>query len=464
MKKHLFSLLTLLFASSMLFAQETEAPQKDAKSEEYRRSSLCLILIDETDMPKRDTIVESFLAVPMPEKFNDHNISARVFNPEGWVITAEDKAAYELAVKSAAEPAGEGQPAPKKKGGGGFGKFMKAAAGTALSVASGSSKSVMVDVKDKEEYAIIAHKHLLEEKVAKQLFDKWFIDENGDFSIALVGERGLYDASTLDVQTAKNSVRGMHMLEDAGEELINNTFVVVSRFRYMSKDELMAEINATAQAAAGLLGGQAQAIAGLASMGASAALGAGYYVRSTSFLFQLKWNDEVANTFYSDLWDNHDKYSASDIFSLKYIGQESAFANVKAGIFTSKSEAELIRIATVNSTDAVLAKLQKKYEVFRTKTPLVVEGDKIYAYIGMKEGLEKGDKFEVLEQVMDPETGKTTYKRKATLTVNADKIWDNRFMANEELAEQGQEQVLTATEFTGNANGLYSGMLLRQIN
>lgn len=44
------------------------------------------------------------------------------------------------------------------------------------------------------------------------------------------------------------------MLEDIGEDLIGNTFVLVSRYRYMSKDELAAEIDAIAQAAAELAG------------------------------------------------------------------------------------------------------------------------------------------------------------------------------------------------------------------
>ena len=462
MKKLLFPVLTFMFIGSLAFAQEAEQSAKDAKSEEYRRSSLCLILVDEQDMPMRDLIVTSFLEAPMPDKFNDHNISGRVFCPDGWELSDADRAAYDKAFNAAFESAGEGKPAPKKKGG--FGKLMKAAASIALTEATGAETSVMVDSKDKDMYAVIANKHLLEQKVAKQLFDKWFIDNNGDFSMELVQERGLYGASMLDVQTAKNSVRGMDMLKDAGEELINNTFVVVSRFRYLSKDELAAELDAVAQALAGTTNNSnVSALASLATTGAKASLGAGYYVRSTSFLFQLKWNDDISNKFYSDLWDNPSEYEASDIFSLKYIGQESAFANVKASIFTNKPQDELIQIATINATDAVLAKLQKKYEVFRTKTPLVVDGDKLYAYIGTKEGLEGGERFEVLEQTVDAETGKTSYKRKGTVTVGKGKVWDNRFMAAEELAQQGKQQTLSATEFTGSANGLYSGMLLRQI-
>ena len=121
----------------------------------------------------------------------------------------------------------------------------------------------------------------------------------------------------------------------------------------------------------------------------------------------------MASTFYSELWNNREAYDNSELFSLQYIGSESAWANVKAGIFTSKPESELIRIATVNASDAAIAKLAKNNDVFKTKTPLIIDGDGIYAKIGLKEGLEAGDRFEVLERIQDEKTGKTVYNKKA---------------------------------------------------
>lgn len=409
-------------------------------------------------MPYRDTITAAFLSAPMPEKYNDHNIAGRIFDPSSLNATKEDKAAFEEASGLADESA-DGSTAKKK---GGLGKFVRAAAGAALASTAGTESSTIIDDADKDEYAVLSHKYLLEQRVAKQLFDKWFIDEGGNFSMSLVQERGLYDASMSDVQTAKNSALGMGLLADAGEELINNTFVVVSRYRYMSKDDLVAEIEAAASAIGSAIGGYGDLASSISSTAVKASLGAGYYVRATSFLFQLRWNEEISNTFYQSLWDNKQAYDSSDIFELKYIGQESAFANVKAGIFSNKEEGELIRIATVNATDAVIAKLQKKYDVFKTKTPLLTTKP-LTAHIGMKEGVEPGDKFEVLEQIVDPETNKTTYKRKATITAKKGRIWDNRYMANEEREATGEESDLTATEFEGKDSGLYPGMLLRQI-
>ncbi len=407
-------------------------------------------------MPNRELIRKAFLDAPVPDKYNDHNISERVFDLATLQLTDADKAAY---LQATAPDTVAGKVAKKK---GGFGKIMKGVAGAAMSIAAGTESSTTIDTGDRETYAMIAYKHLLEKAVAKQLFDKWFINHQGDFTMDLVKERGLYDATVMDVQTAKSSVRGMGMLEDAGEELVNNTFVVVSRYRYMSKEELVAELEATAKAVGSLFGDYGDIAASAGSV-ARLSLGDGYYVRTTSFLFQLRWNNNISNTFYADLWNNPEKYHASDIFSLKYVGEERAWANTKAGIFSSKTEEELMHIATVNATDAVLAKLEKKYDVFKTKTPLL-SVEPLTASIGLKEGVEPGDKYEVLEKIVNAETGKTEYKRKATVTVTKDKdqIWDNRYMASEEQALAGDVQSITATRFEGPKD-LYPGMLLRQI-
>lgn len=467
MKKLLCSLV------AFLCLQGAYSQESDKKDMNYKRSSLCLFMIDEAKMPKRDTIKEAFLSVPMPDKYNDHNLAVRMFSTDSMRITSQDEKAFHEAVMAGILGeqlakqiyAGEGDgtaPAPKKKSG--FGKMMGSLGKSMASDLSGG----LIDTTKKSNYAVLTYKFLQQQNIAKQLFDKWFKDQEGKFSMQLVQDRGMYAASAMDIEKAKSSVQGYGLLKDAGEELVKNTFVVVTRYRYLSKDQLVTEIDSAAQLVAEQFGGYAAlgAKAGILAMKAS--LGAGYYVKTTSYLFQLNWNDSIADLFYSQLWTNPEAYENSDIFKIKYIGEENAWANVKAGIFTKKSEPELIRIATVNAMDAVLAKLEKKYEVFKTKTPMVVTkvNDKesvITAKIGMKEGLESGDKFEVLEKIVDPETQRTTYKRRGVVKVSKDQIWDNRYMADEERAANGKEQGFQETRFEGKTKDYYSGMLLRQI-
>ncbi len=460
----------LLLLVTFMFSQISFAEKNEDKGSDYRRSSLCLIMLDESKMPHREVIKEAFLSLPMPDKYNDHNTSVRMFCKDTMQLTTEDNKAFKEAERAGVlgenrakqKNSGEGsdKDAGKKKGN--FGKMAGGLGKAALGGATGG----LVNETTNSEYAASAYKFLQQQNMAKQLFNRWFRTQDSSFSMNLVQERGMYDASAIDIENAKSSARGMALLADAGEELINNTFVVVTRFHYLSKDELVAQIDATAQAVAKQLGSYAALGAKAGTLALKASLGAGYYVQSTSYLFQLNWNDSIAGIFYNQLWDNPEAYEQSDIFSLKYIGSEKAWANVKAGIFTDKSESELIRIATINATDAALAKLEKKYEVFKTKTPMIVSGDEknpvITAKIGMKEGLEAGDKFEVLEKIFDPETQRTSYKRKGVVKVSKDQIWDNRFMAGEERALEGKTQDFEETRFEGKGN-YYTGMLLRQI-
>lgn len=455
MKKLSITLVALaLLQSGVMFAQKNAG-----KGEEYRRSSLCTYLIDEGEMPKIDTIKQAFLDAPIPIKYNDHNVCERIFSVNLNGLTDEHRKAFEAHVAKY----GEGNKPKKKKGG--FGAALGGLGKELLNEAAGG-KSVLMDDKSKQDIEIATFNYLLEQKIAKSLFDKWFIDENGEFTDAMMRERGLFDASALDLQTAQNTLGGMDILATEGEELVKNTFVVVSRFRYMSKDEVIAEGQSYVAAAGSLTGNSeaASALSSLGGLGAKAALGEGYYVTITSYLYQLVWDDEVKAKLY-EMWGNKAQYDVADLFELKYIGFERARAGVRAGMFTKKTEEELIRIATINATDAVLAKLEKKYETFRTKTPLIInENGEITAFIGTKEDLKGGDKFEVLEPVIDKKTGRIDYQKKGEISVVKGKIWDNVYMATDDENATTDSNGLTATVFKGNAKNLYTGLLIRQLD
>lgn len=423
------------------------AQKKDSINTNYQRSSLALFLMEDVGMPMKDTILQSFNTAPFPDKFNNHNVAVRSFE-RCTTLTEEDQAAFDAAVNLAtSQNAAE---APKKKGM--FGKFLKAAA----SDASGG----VVGATSKDEMAVSANKFLVDQKIAKQMFDKWFLDSAGNFSLALAQERGLYNATKSDVEQAASSVYGTASLADAGIDLVNNTFAVVCNYRYMPKDSLVALIGGVAAAAAEASGNSYAVMGAKAAMMAlSASLGAGYYVVVNTYLFQLNWNDNVQNQL-SQVWDNREAYDAADFYGFKYIGNTTGWAQVKAGIFTNKDQAELIQIATVNATDAAIAKLEKKYDVFKTKSPLMVAEDgTLYAHIGMKEGIEPKDKYEVLERAIDPKTGRTIYKSKGTITVVKDHIWDNRYMADQ---EPDHDSSINETYFEGKGD-YYNGLLIRQI-
>jgi hypothetical protein len=404
------------FLILILFVQISLFSQIDQGEVIYRRSSLYTMMVNEPSRPYAEEISKTFMSTPIPEKFNDHNLESRqIDNSVIPLIGSRDEK-----VKAEAE-------------------------------------NILNYLNDKQ--------------VAKDLVAKWFNRKsNGTFNMDLVAERGSYNASEMDVKLAMSSERGLALLADAGAELINNTFVVVNDFDYVSKEEVANKL----KSGLSLIKDVADLVdVEVKTDNADLTLtvfGKGYVVRTTSYLYQLVWNDSVEAVFYEQYWMDKNspdqmkklEFEQSNIFKLKLIGSEVAWADLQSTVFTTKTEEELINIATVRAIDHVIAKLQKKYEVFRTKTPLY-NNDPLSAKIGLKEGLEKGDKYEVLEQVMDKK-GRTSYKRKGVIRVDKDHIWDNRFMAEEE--HQLTDNLIPAENYTifkGDSN-YYVGWLIRQIN
>tara|TARA_R110002050_G_scaffold57866_7_gene130264 strand:+ start:58589 stop:60775 length:2187 start_codon:yes stop_codon:yes gene_type:complete len=397
--------------SSNTFSKTKRGVKKDTSNRTnaatYRRSSLYTLMINNPSHQHVNTIMNTFGNIDVPEKFNDHNVGP-------YIISTSDEA------------------------------------------------------KDK---TYIINDFLSANNIAKELVARWFNrSEKGGFNMDLISERGSYNATDLDVKIALNNERGFAILTDAGEELIKNTFVVVNDYKYTDKEEVAEKagkaLGFLSTAASFVPGGSnVSNIASVAQIGTSIA-GKGYVIKSTTYLYKLVWNEEVAATFYNDYWttDNEfepnkkEAFNKSDVFRLELVGTESAWADLQSSVFTKKSDTDLISVATVKSTHKAIAKLQRKYEIFRTKSPLL-NGDPLSAKIGLKEGLEKGDKYEVLEQIINKE-GLTEYKRVGVIKVDKSHIWDNRFMADDEMSNSEFEY----TTFTGSKNKYFSGMLIRQIN
>ena len=155
------------------------------------------------------------------------------------------------------------------------------------------------------------------------------------------------------------------------------------------------------------------------------------------------------------------------MFKLEFVGDESASGLILFSLKEKRTEAQIITLTTKRIIDNVYAKLQKKYDVFKTKTPLYT-GYPITAKIGLKEGLEGGEKFDVLEQNIDPKTGVSTFKSIGTIKVDKDSIWDNTYTEGEtpiaEPIAEGKEvkPIIDRTTFDGGKK-FYSGLLIKQI-
>ncbi len=394
----------------------TESPTKVSKTEQendifkYRRSSLYTLMINDNQREHFQVILNAFGNTPLSEKFNDHNIGPYLIDATGYI---------------------------------------------------------------KDRSAEITS-YLEKNNVAKDLVAKWFNrSKEGAFDMSLIQDRGEYNATVQDKMVAAKLERGEAILADAGEELIGNTYVIINDFKFTNKEEVAQKVSKAAgwaKLGASYIPGGSAITNTLDVVDAGATIaGKGYIIKTTSYLYKLEWNDSVAAVFYNNMWvdkNNLDPekiaaFEKSGLFKLKLVGYEDAWADLQSSVFTSKTDEELIYIATIKAVDKAIAKLQRKYEEFRTKTPLT-SVEPLTAKIGLKEGLEPNDKYEVLEQIMD-ENGKISYKRKSIIRVKKGMIWDNTYVP-EDAKDQVPQQNINETHFLGSKSGLYPGMLIRQIN
>lgn len=417
------------------------------KAIKYRRSSLHTMLVESGNFPNKEIVMKAYNDASFPSNYNDHTIEVKSFDPAQFPITDEDRNAAGVE---------------------------KSELGGMLSGALADATGGIVD-KDAKDMPVILKKYIETNKIGNKLVAKWYGRNaaTGAFNMGLIQDRGQYDASQMQVSVAKGSAVGTAALGDAGEELIQNTFVVFSRMNFVSNEVVAAVIRDVAKATAEKTGLGGFALT-LANKGIDAVYNKtkeGFSVWTTSYLYKLNWNDSIQATFYNNMYydsanvdaKKKELFESTDLFDLEYVGTEKSSSLVTFSLKKAdkdRTEEQIIQKSTVRNVDAVFAKLQKKYEIFKPKVPLFT-GDPITAKIGMKEGLEGGEKFEVLEQVQDPATGKVTYKKVGTISVEKGKIWDNRFNLADELPEEGKE-VIDRTTFSGGS-GYYPGMLIRQI-
>lgn len=437
MKKVLL-LVAAVFSAGMVIKAQTAADA--GKETKYRRSSLHLMLIESDNFPSKEIVTKAYNANPFPDKYNNHTITDKSFDPKKYALTAAEKPA-----KSATE--------------------------NALGAAAQDATGGLVD-KDAADMPLIINKYIKQSKLANKLVAKWFNRQSdGTFDTKLIAERGIFDASYIDQKTSEASSEGISLLTNAGNELIPNTFVIFTKMNYYPNEPVAALIRDAAKLKAqdikmDMLRQKAMEAADLAYEKAKE----GYSVWTKAYLYQLKWNDTIRSMFYKDYYMKTGKadpakkaaFDNSDLFTMDFVGEQNSVSLVTFSLKESRTEQQIIELATKRNVDKVFAKLQKKFEVFKTKTPLFT-ADPITAKIGLKEGIEAGDKFEVLENNIDPATGKSEYKKVGTIKVKKDMIWDN--MAGAELNPvDPNKPAVDRTTFDGKSKNLYPGLLIRQTN
>jgi hypothetical protein len=437
-----FTIMALaIISASSLFGQET------ADQVKYRRSSLHMILIESETFPNKGLVMNSWSNYPFPDKYNSHSVDIKSMNPANYKITDADRKANEKTKSKMGALAAKGS-------------------SSAASSASGATGGAVDN--EAKEMPIKLEKFITETDLARKMVANWFnVSPDGKMDTKLVQERGFYNASEMDAALASGQAKGLASLGDAGEELISKTFVTFSKLNFVPNEHSAKLIRDAAIANAQSIKIPAAKEAAVEAAKLAYEKGKeGYSVWTNTWLYQLEWNDTIANSFWA-LWNKKEAFNNTDIFKLKYVGKESSQSLVTLSLKKgagNRTEEQIIDLATVRNIDNVFANLQKEYDVFKPITP-ITSSVPITAKIGLKEGLQSGDKFDVLEMTWDEKAGKTVWSKVGTCSLAKNTpIWDNRYTAGTNQAQQKDEDgtPINATTFKGSKK-IKVGMLLKQV-
>ena len=404
-----FSLAVMYFMAILLTGNVANAQET---KEGYQRSSLHIINIENLNFDNAAKVQASYNKYPFPEKYDDHRIGNNSVNLGGYKLTQEEKDA--LGIK-------------------------ESELGKGLSGAVSSATAGILE--DNSQVKNELDKFIKETKVAQELVKKWYsIKDDGTFNFSVFNDRIKLSMSEEDKQRVQQAALANTEIDKMSEKLINNTFVVFTKLNFVSNAIPAEAIRQIAYTQADKLSGMLQTIARKAADKIYEKTSEGYSVWTTAWLYKLEWNEQVATDFNKLLSSKGINTSLSiDInafnamnFNLEFIGQEKATSLVTFSLKKGegdRTEDEIIELSTVRNVDKVFTKLQREYEVFKPLYQLTGV-DPFSAKLGMKEGLEGGEKFEILE-IRGGE-----YNKIGTIEVDKSKVWDNRYGAPKQEIEQ----------------------------
>ena len=425
MNKLFTLILTLAFVSFFHYSKA-----QDAK---YRRSSMTMVLAEDDGLGEfRDKIIKSYNSNPFPDKYNQHNITDNKFNLDKIKLTDEDLIKSGFLQDTLTTPIAMVKATSKLK---------------TLRYLSSDSLSALVLPSQNEVFQAKLDKFIRDKNLAKQMVATWFNrDESGKMDWEEIKARGLYSASAQDMDDADSSADKDAYLLDF--DLITNSFVVFNKMKFYKNEPVAAILRDQAKIATKKK--MAKSPPALLEKALEALdviyeeTKVGYTVACNTFLYQLDWNEEIATKFKSKFFNDNvatdDKLAAWEdgaYMNLSLVGKTFSSSIVTVKIGEKRTLDQLIDLQVKRTMDNALAKLQKTYVVFRPITPITGVAP-VTARIGMKEGIEAGDKFEVLESDKN-ELGVPFWKSVGKVSVDKKVVvWDNRAGAEAPLDDNGK--------------------------
>ncbi len=394
----------IYFIASLLTINVAKA--QDVK-EGYQRSSLHIINIENLNFDNAAKVQASYNKYPFPDKYDDHRIGNNSVNLSAYKLTQEEKDA--LGIK-------------------------ESELGKGLSGAISSATAGILE--DNSQVKNELDKFIKDKKVAQELVKKWYsIKEDGAIDFSVFNERIKLSMSEEDKQRVQQAAIAQTEIDKMSNKLINNTFVVFTKLNFISNAIPAEAIRQIAYTQADKLSGMLQTLARKAADKIYEKASEGYSVWTNAWLYKLEWNEQIDTDLRKIMSSNAkldiNAFNAMN-FNLEFIGQEKANSLVTFSLKKGegdRTEDEIIELSTVRNVDKVFTKLQREYEVFKPLYQLTGV-DPFSAKLGMKEGLEGGEKFEILE-IRGGE-----YNKIGTIEVDKNKVWDNRYGAPKQEIEQ----------------------------
>ncbi len=434
----------------------------------YFRSSLQTILIESESFPQKDAVIKSWNGYPFPDKYDKHGIDYPTINLAKFHLSDLELKEMGYLKDTLSE----------------F-KLMKARAQNKGLRYLAADSSIAFGLPDeREEVDMRIKKAMKTDFFPNLLLQRWhdFNLESKALSFDIFKKRTNYNATNSDIRQSEIAVNKLNAIMNPAliDQLISNTFVTFTKLNFI-ENEPFAKLVRDAAILSINMSKQQEMIKEVSRKAAELLYQKtkdGYTLTSKTWLYKIAWNDSIKAYFNEKLSLNDGQIgsllkgekatltpsqisflSGDSVFKMEFVNNQ-----VNSSIFLfaeGKTIEQIIDKVLVRNIDNAFAKLQKENDVFkplvkiRSKEPLTAE-------IGMKEGLEGGEKFEVLELQEESGTGNILFKRVSTVKVVKGKVWDNRYNAGEKPKNDDGTD-LVQSEFTEFKGSVKNGTFLRLI-
>lgn len=384
--------LLFVFVAFLCFAQHgiAQSSQTTNEMEQFRRSSLCLLLVTNQGDEFSNAIEEQFMALPMPARYNGLNVDVRVLN---------------------------------------LGK-------------KANEKRITKALKDNAIAKQLVAKWFNRDYQGRMNMNR--VHEWGGYNATFA------DLKRAESSVRGNAI----LTDEGEELIKNTFVMVCDISYYDRKNTgiFLAALAQSMGAVVGNLSNNEQTkqtAAQLGNLGATVSLDiAGFSVNVMSHLYRLNWDKKLLDKLYGQYWVDETTPAAEanrrkqdfdndrQSFSLEYLGSYRSRAGRTVSESATPDLKQVIREVCSNAVNNSINNLAKMFPVFKARTPFYCDNDQIYAYIGTKEGVTSKSKFEVLEAEKTKKG--IEYNKVATVKPAYGQIWDNQnlLITSDDLEEK----------------------------